>query len=88
MIQNKLIEKIKNINTSEILGSKYECLKCGENKVEIKSHKLRKLHKLDKLHKSRKLHKLFNIMIIILITTAILLSKKLINKICLKNFIY
>ena len=83
MPKNILLQKIGNIHTSEILGSNNGCMKCGENKVDIKYSKSRKYSKSSQL---------FNITIIVLIITSLLLannkfisthiiSNKFINKI-------
>lgn len=35
MVLNKFKKQLENMETSEILGSKYECKKCSTNKVDI-----------------------------------------------------
>jgi len=64
MVLNKFLEKLENMETSEILGRNYGCKKCSTNKVSIiKSSKIKK-------RKSSLVNKILLILIITILVFA------------------
>jgi len=90
MPKNKLLEQIKEIHTSEILGGNQECKVCGENKVKldiIKQSKPSKQLKKSKSSKSSKSHRSNKVIKIVLIILLLVVSIILMNNITISDYL-